>query len=164
MVFSEETENSHFFVLFFCFWREKESNFSMTQSMWDAHLLTCTCKYMYTPRESSSIYGLIDYFPVICSEMLWAGGRHLWVCKGKEELLATCIHPTHHLCLLLRKQDELSTCWSLCGSVLISSQKLSIHFNLQLILFWPTSTTTSLVLSFGKVTQHRVWTAFLMLM
>lgn len=86
------------------------------------------------------IYGLLDYFPVICSETLRAGGRHFWVWKGKEELFTTCISPTCHLCLFLRNQDELSTCWSLCDSVLISSQNFSIHFNLQHMLFWPTST------------------------
>lgn len=133
----------------------------MAQSIWDAHLFTSTCKHAYTPRESSSIYGLIDYFPVIYSEMLRAGGRHFWVWRGKEELFTTCISLTDHLCPFLRNQDELSTCWSVCGSDLISSQNFSIHFNLQLMLFWPTSTTSSLVLSFGYVTQHRAWSAYL---
>lgn len=68
---------------------------------------------------------------------------------------------TRHLCLLLRNQDELSTCWSSCGSVLNSSQNFSVHFNLQLMLVWPTSTATSLVLSFAYVTQYTAWAAYL---
>lgn len=72
------------------------------------------------------------------------------------------LHQSHTSLLLVPKETGWTFhCWSLCGSVFISSQNLSIHFNLQLMLFWPSSIATSLVLSFGYFTQHRAWTAYL---
>lgn len=78
-VFPEETEYSCSFALLLCSGGEKKVFFFLVQSIQDAHLCTCTCKHTYTPRESSSIYGLIDFYPVICSETLRAGGRHVQI-------------------------------------------------------------------------------------